>query len=269
VPPNDRIRALLRRLLLLVPLLLVPLLLACSDDMPPPPVFPPLTYDYLPKIRLNVATIDVDNAFATLGTGEREHVEQLAPVSAVDALRQMVHDRLVAAGTSGHAVFVIEDAALVKVPGGFEGTMHVRLDVSTSDGAKSGFAEARVSRVYTTGDTSYDNTRVALYQLVKLMMGDMNVEFEYQVRHELRDYTQSGDGTAPLPPPVQTQDLNTGAAPAAIDLPPPPGTAPPSTAPPGTAPAAAAPPVSVPPVAVPPAPTSGAAKPLSLAPPAQ
>ena len=203
--------------LMLAPLLLSPLLLGGCDDQPPPPVYPPLSFDFLPKLRLSVATIDIDDAFSKLGTAEREHVEEFAPMRPVDALRLMARQRLIPAGSNGHAVFVIEDASLLRVPGGFEGTMHVRLDVSTSDGAKSGFAEARVSRTYTTPDTSDAGTRAGLYQLVKLMMGDMNVELEYQVKHQLRDYLQTGDGTAPPPPPVQTQDLNTGAAPLAPD----------------------------------------------------
>ncbi len=89
--------------------------------------------------------------------------------------------------------------------------MHVRLDVTTSDGAKSGFAEARVNRTYSGADTSDAATRAALYELVKLMMRDMNVEFEFQVKRRLRDYLQTEDSTAPAPAPVQSQDLNTGA----------------------------------------------------------
>jgi len=192
--------------------LLVPLLLAaCSDTPPPPTDFPPLVYDYLSKLRLTVATIDIDNAFARLDTADPAHVEAMAPVQPAETLRRMAQDRLIPAGSSGHAVFVIEDASLMQMPGGFQGAMHVRLDVSTSDGAKGGFAEAQVSRTYTTTDTSDAGTRAALYDLVKLMMRDMNVEFEYQVKHQLRDDLQPGDQIAPAPPPVQTQDLNTGA----------------------------------------------------------
>jgi hypothetical protein len=264
-PPVPQIARAVSRLLL--PLLLLVGLAACEPKAPPP-TFPPLVYDYLPKLRLSVATIDIDDAFQKQGTAEREYVDQLAPAKPVETLRRMVHDRLIPAGSNGHAVFVIEDASLFRIPGGFQGSMRVRLDVSTSDGAKSGFAEARITRTYTTGDTSDEGTRVALYQLVKLMMGDMNVEFEYQVRRELRDYVQSGDGTAPLPPPVQTQDLNTGAAPSATDqpaAPTPAPAAPAATTPPPPAPAAA-PPAAAPPATDQAAPAAG--KPLVLTPPA-
>ena len=199
-----------RRGLLALPLLL-PLALAACDSGPPQQTnFPPLSFDYLSKLRLTVANVDIDNEFEKRGTADSQHVEQLAPESPAAALKQMAQDRLIPAGSSGHAVFVIEDASLLRFAGGFEGAVAVRLDVSTSDGAKSGFAEAKASRSYTTSDTSAAGTRVALYTLVKLMMSDINVEFEYAVKQKLHDYIQTDDGTAPAPSPVQSQDINTG-----------------------------------------------------------
>ncbi len=237
--PTDRAaHPILRRSLLA--LVLVPFLLSACDTPPPARTdFPPLSFDYLSKLRLSVATIDVTNEAAKLGGGDPA-LMALAPVQPADALIRMEQDRLLASGTSGHAVFVIADASLARAPGGFEGTMHIRLDVSTSDGTKSGFAEARVNRTYSTSDTSDSGTKAALYDLVKLMMGDMNVEFEYQVKHKLRDYLQLNDGAAPAPPPVETQDLNTGAPVPGTDSasPPAPAPTPPQTlAPPPAQPA--------------------------------
>jgi len=211
-----------------IPMLLPALLLGSCESPPPPPRYAPLNYDYLSKIRLMVATLDIDNAFTKTGTAEQEHVEDLAPQQPADLLGLMARERLVVSGASGHAVFVIEDASLTRAPGGFAGSMAVRLDISTSDGAKSGFAEAKVSRTYQTEDTSFDGTKAALYQLEKLMMDDMNVEFEYEVRHKLHDYLQPGDGAAPPPAPVQSQDLSPAPPPPAdlpaVAVPPPPTT---------------------------------------------
>ena len=195
-----------RHVLAALPLLLA----ACYEPSPPHPDFTPLSFDYLSKLKLLVATIDIDNEFAKQDTAETQHVEQLSPTQPQDALTRMAQDRLIPAGNNGHAVFTIIDASIVRVPGGFEGSMHVRLDITTSDGAKSGFTEAKASRTYHPADTSDDATRAALYELTKLMMSDINVELEYQVKQKLRDYLQTGDETAPPPPPVQTQDLNTG-----------------------------------------------------------
>jgi hypothetical protein len=49
--------------------------------------------------------------------------------------------------------------------------------------------------------------RALLYDLVSATMKDMNVEFEYQVRHSLPDWLQSTAPAAPAPPPVEQQNL--------------------------------------------------------------
>jgi hypothetical protein len=242
-----RSRPLGRRLLVMA--LLPALLAACGDSGEQHQDFPPLDFGYLTKLRLNVATIDIDDAFAQRnGAADPGHVEALAPEPPADALEHMAQQRLITAGSGGHARFVIDDASLVTAPGGFAGSMHVHLDITTPDGAKGGSADARVSRTYTASDTSDSGTRAALYDLVKLMMSDMNVEFEYQLKHSLRNYLESDQGTAPLPAPVETQDLNGG--------PPPPGAdqAPPSAPPPPQSEPSPQPPPSAPPTPlVPPA----------------
>jgi hypothetical protein len=188
--------------------LLLPLLLAsCGGDHEPPRAFPPLTYDYLTKIRLDVARIDVDDSWTPKQYG-RQHVEYLSPVAPLDALRRMGQDRLIPGGSNGHAVFVIDDASIVQVGGRWEGNFAVHLDVSSGDGTRSGYAEARVSRVRSLpDDDSAEGIRAALYDMTRQMMDDMNVEFEYQIRRSLRDYLQSVSPGAPTPAPVQTQDL--------------------------------------------------------------
>jgi len=142
-------------------------------------------------------------------------------VRPVDALRQMAHDRLAASGNSGQARFVIEDASILAGPGRLDGSMAVRLDVGTSDGTRSGYAEAKVVRSITGGPDQADGGRQAAYDLTRRMMDDMNVELEYQIRRTLRDYLLATSLTAPAPGPVQSQDL----------APPPGATAAPPTAP--------------------------------------
>ena len=39
------------------------------------------------------------------------------------------------------------------------------------------------------------------------MLDDMNVEFEYQVKRSLKEWLLGAAGTAPPPPPVQTESL--------------------------------------------------------------
>ena len=180
--------------------LLLPLIVSgCGSDggAATRDAFPPLRYDYLTPLRLNVAAIQVEDRFIPAPGGPAS----LSPVQPVQALELMARDRLRADGSSGRVVFVVDDASIVLVPGGLSGSMAVHLDVLTADGRRAGFAEARASQVY-TGPTS--DIRAVTYDLVKNMMDRMNVEFEYQVRRSLGDWLQV---TETAPPPVQQQDL--------------------------------------------------------------
>jgi hypothetical protein len=180
-------------------------LAACGPSTPVRTSFPPLTFDYLTRLRLNVATIDIDDAWQA-PPNPRE-VGAYAPVPPVVALRQMAVDRLGAGGTSGRAVFTILDASLLNRRDRVDGSFGVRLAVTTADGTRSAYAEARVARSMTLIDDDPATLRDALYTLVRQAMDDMNVEFEYQVRRTLRDWLQTTSGAAPVGAPVQSQDL--------------------------------------------------------------
>jgi len=180
-----------RRSVLLLPLLAA----ACGGD-DPLRATPPLSFDYLTKLRLNVATVDVGDA------PPPSPVEASSPAPIGAALRQMALERLAPGGSAGRAAFVIDEAMVVRVGGRLEGLMAVHLDVLTGEGTRSGFAEARVSRAL----TARGDMRGAMYDLTRQMMDDMNVEFEFQVRRSLRDWLQE-TATAPAPAPVERQDL--------------------------------------------------------------
>lgn len=221
--------------------LCLPALLTACGGPPVPTSFAPLSWDYLPPLKLNVASIDIDDSWAP-GSGRRDQ-GMLAPTPPVEALRKMAEDRLVAAGTSGRAVFVIEEASIVQSRDKYAGTFAVRLDISTSEGTRSGYAEARVMRTRNIDDDSPGGKRAELYDLVKRMMADMNVELEYQVRRSLHDYLLTGAPVAPTPGPVQQQDL---APPTAVLAPPAPVLAPPAAAAPAVPPRPSAMPFSSP-----------------------
>ena len=194
-----------RRAALLLPVLSLPwLAAACVSGAPAPAVrtsFPPLRYDHLTPIRLNVADIAVEDRSVPAPDG----LDAQSPVRPGDALRGMARDRLLPGGASGRAVFVIDEAAIVRVQGGLSGTMAVHLDVLAADGGRAGFAEARVSR-RRVGTERGESLRAVLYEVTRQMMDDMNVEFEYQVRRALREWVQD-TATAPAPAPVQQQEL--------------------------------------------------------------
>ncbi len=203
--------ALPRRAALFGALVLLPALAGCGGEAPAPQVFAPLDFSYLTKLRLNVASIDIDDTW-TPRADSGEHVEYLSPVQPIDALRDMARERLVAAGSNGRARFVIQDASIVRQPDSLYGSFAVRLEVSRDEtasggGTSSGFAEARVARSEPVDPDAADGGRAAAYALVKQMMDTMNVEFEYQVRRSLRGWLQTTSGAAPVPPPVQAQPL--------------------------------------------------------------
>jgi hypothetical protein len=208
-------------------------LAGCADDEPAPPTsFAPLSFSYLRPLRLNVGSVEINDAW-TPDPASRD-ISAQSPAIPLDALRQMAQDRLVASGASGRAVFTVEQASIVPVNGTLDGLLKVRLDLYTSAGQRAAFAEAAVSRSATAPDS--DNpavTRAALYTLTRQMMSDMNVEFEFQLRRSLGDWLQAGNGPAPLPAAVQQQALPppTPASPTGYRLvpsPPPGSTAPPS-----------------------------------------
>jgi hypothetical protein len=185
------------------------LLLAGCAAPAPPQSFPPLSFGYLPKLKLDVANIEVDNAWTPGPVANGEHVENQAPEAPAEALRRMVQDRLVPGGSGGQAVVTIDDASLTRVTNRFEANFAVHMDIHNADGTRSGYAEARVARTRTISDYSPPAVRQALYDLVKASMDDMNVEFEYQVRHSLKDWLQTTAPAAPPPPPVEQQNLET------------------------------------------------------------
>lgn len=169
---------------------------ACGGDAPTR-ALPSLHYDYLAPLRLNVATVDAGDA------PPPSPIEAQSPAPLGTTLRQMALDRLAAGGTSGRAVFTIDTAQVDRSSNHLDGLAAVRLEVFTADGARAGFAEARVTRSSVIGG----NLRETLYDLTRQMMDDMNVELEYQIRRSLRDWLQDPTA-APPPAPVEQQELS-------------------------------------------------------------
>lgn len=185
-------------------------LLAGCDSPPPPVDYPPLRYDYLPKLRLNVASIDIDNAWRPSTVPDGLHVESLAPTHPVDALKRMAQDRLLPVGGNGHAVLTIENASLIQRMGQYEGAFAVRLDLSNTNAGStvSGEAKASVDFTRTIVEDSPSAARAALYDVVKEMMRKMNAELEIQIRQSLAPFVPaSAEVPAPAVQPVQAQPL--------------------------------------------------------------
>jgi hypothetical protein len=179
--------------------LLLPLLLACCGGDRRPRSYPPLRYDYLTPLTLNVAAIQIEQRFVP--SGAAPDVSQLDPVPPLRALRAMAEDRLQAFGSTGQAVFVIQDASLMRRRDTLSGNFSVELGIYTAPGTRAGFAQASASGRF-TGDL--DDLPGRLYDLTKDMLDRLNVEFEYQVRHALGPWLLSAGATQA---PVEQQPL--------------------------------------------------------------
>ena len=195
-------------------------LAGCGGDEPPVVrSFPPLHYEYLPKLRLNVGQVEVVDHSLPVSP---QDVASSAPVVPAQPLAQMARDRLFAAGTAGSATFVIDQASIVREPGGaLDGQLAVHLDLTTPDGRHTGYAEARVARQHIPGSEAEDGS-ANLYDLTRQMMDAMNVELEYQIRRSLRSLVVEGGA---VPAPVAVQPLQT---PTAVPPVPPPPALPPA-----------------------------------------
>jgi len=193
--------------------------LSGCDSGDAPANFAPLHYEYLSRFQLNVASLQiVDNAPPGTVPGD---ISGRSPTPPDQALQQMAHDRLAAAGSAGTAIFSIDQASILHAPGGtLQGSMDVHLDITLPNGQHAGFAEAKVTRAYKPDDASGDaDSPAALYTITTQMMNDMNVELELQVRRSLRDWLVDAGGT-PVGGAIQQQTLG---APGAPDAAPPVG----------------------------------------------
>jgi hypothetical protein len=180
-----------RRFVLLLPLALA----ACGGE--PEPDYEPLRYNYLPPLQLNVAGIAVEQRF--IPAGVPPDVTNQDPVAPIDALKSMANDRLQAFGTANKAVFAILDASMIRDNDTVIGSFAVSLTILDDSGTQTGFAEARVQSRHSG---RIRDLRPVLYDMTKSIMSDMNIEFEYQIRRNLKAWLTNG--AAPDTPVEQT-----------------------------------------------------------------
>ena len=199
-PALTRPPTLPRRAVLLLALPAAACAVASEETPAPQGRYPPFDFSYLLPLRLNVASIEVTQRFVP--SGQPPDVSARDPVQPVAALRLMAEQRLKADGTAGRAVFLINDASMIRLGDMLTSTMSVELDIIAPDNTRAGYAQATVVRQRTgiTGDLS-----AVLYQFTREMLDQMNVEFEYQVRRSLANWLLPSGA---LPAPVQEAPLS-------------------------------------------------------------
>jgi hypothetical protein len=242
--------------------LTAPFLLAgCSSDEGVPQTFPPLSYSYLAPISLNVSSIQTEVAYAPSTDGT--NLDAMSPEAPVQAVQQMLRDRLVAAGSSGTATVTINSASLNRIGDTVVGNVSVQVAVTSGDGRQAVYTQASATRTRTLpDDTSEDALRAFLYTMTADLVNAENVELEYQIRQHLAGWLVGGAspviGGPAAPAPVEAEPLggpgspNSGAP--VVGAPMPLGAPVPASMPvPSTAPAM---PSTMPPMSMP-APTLG------------
>ncbi len=205
------------RHMLLGAALTVPLLVAgCAEEEGVPQSFPPLRYNYLAPISLNVASIQTRLGYAQAQDGTP--LDAMSPETPLQGVQQMLQDRLVAGGAGGTAIITINSASINQVNDTAVGNISLRLTVVSADGRARGYTDASVSRTRTMpDDTSEDALRAFLYSMTQDLVNAENVELEYQIRQNLPQWLVGG-GPAAIggpagPTPVQAEPLGGPGAP--------------------------------------------------------
>jgi hypothetical protein len=194
-------------------------LAACGgrSEPPPAPVGPP-SYSYLTPLRLAVGRIEVVQATDPAAT----RVMPPVPLIPAEVVRIMAQDRLSAAGGPGAARFRTQVATLTRESAGSGGVfsgaserltcvMRCRLEILTDEGSTIGFAEAEIRRTAVRPAGNQAERAQSAAEIVRLAGSDLNVEFEYQLRRNLRALLR---GPAPATEPGAP--AAPGAAPAPV-----------------------------------------------------
>ncbi len=168
---------------------------------PPAPKFPELRFTHLPKITLDVASIEIVDNFQPAGVA---HIENRMPVSPETALRNWAQDRLQAGGVSGVAKFIINSAAVTETKltkkGGITGAfttqqshrydadLRVELRLEGVPRVSKAYAEANVTRSQTLGEDASINVREQMwFDLTESLMKDYDPLMSASIRTHLSD----------------------------------------------------------------------------------
>jgi hypothetical protein len=206
------VRRSLFRHVLLGACLTAPFLLAgCGGGEGVPQNYPPLRYTYLAPIALNVSSIQTEVAYAPSDDGTS--LDAMSPEPPVQAVQQMLQDRLVASGAGGTATVTINTASINRVNDMAVGNISVQVAVTSADGRRTGYTQASVTRTRTLpDDTSDDALRAFLYQMTSDLVNAETVELEYQLRQHLAGWLVGGTSTVvggpAAPAPVEAEPLS-------------------------------------------------------------
>jgi len=165
--------------------------------------FPEITFAHRPAFRLDVAAIEVVEAYRP--STSAPHVETELPMPPDAMLRAWARDRLQAVGRAGRARFVILDASVIQVPlavaGGiadaltvdqayrYDASVKVRIDLADGAGLRTARVEAsaRESRSVAEDITLNDRERV-WFAMTEALASTLDAELDRAVPRHLRAF---------------------------------------------------------------------------------
>ena len=183
--------------------LAISLLAAACQMQPERNQFADLTFQHMTPIRLDVRDIVVEQAYqAPL---ESPNVDHDFPVKPMDAAVRWAEDRLVAAGATRTATFVVRDASVVETPlaqsGGLEGMLtteqseryearlQVQIVIRDDRGWEEGSLITEVNRTVTVPEDSTLNEREqAWYAMTEKLLADLDRQLAQTIETTFHHY---------------------------------------------------------------------------------
>jgi len=179
---------------------------ACGSRPEPEAPLQPVSYTYLTPLPLQVGSLAIDPA-PPPPPGD---IGALLSPSPAEAVLIMARDRLSAVGTAGMASFRVTQASLLRSGSAMSCQLACRLEVSGAEPGHAGFVEAAARASVSGAEAARPQ---AAERLLRRTMDGLNVEFEFQVKRNLRDWlvavAPGSRGVLPAPAPgeVAREDL--------------------------------------------------------------
>ena len=191
-----------RRTFLLLPALA---LLAACDTPPGRQTFATLTFQDRPPLRLDVAHIEIVEAYQA--SGAAPHVDHLFPQKPADVAAAWGRDVLRAAGERGMATYTVVDAsatetALPRATGmtqlfkteqsdRYDLRIEVKLEVGNPLLASTGYVIATATRSQTVAEDMTLNQREAVwFQMTESAMRELDKKLEAEIRDKLKPFVR-------------------------------------------------------------------------------
>ena len=165
--------------------------------------FADLTFQHMTPIRLDVRDIVVEQAYSA--PLESPNVDHDFPVKPMDAAVRWAEDRLVAAGATRTATFVVRDASVVETPlpqaGGLEGMLtteqseryearlEIQIVIRDDRGWEEGSLVTEVNRTVTVPEDSTLNEREkAWYAMTEKLLADLDRQLAQTIETTFHHY---------------------------------------------------------------------------------